>query len=243
MDFITGLPPIYFNGKDVDAILVIVDRFTKYMMFFPVSVEITAAELAELFHQEVELRFGAPRGVVSDRGSLFTSSFWSEVCFQSKIKRRLSTAFHPQTDGQTERINQVLEHYLRCFVGESLSTWPRLLRTAQFAANASVNASTGMSAHMALMGYNLEFHIVEDDSSERGVPDAAARVQRLHTKRKELQQHWEKASARMAQGYNQRHQDLSFKTGALVGLSTSNMRFKRGERKLQPRRVGPFRVL
>lgn len=116
MDFITGLPSVWHKGENVDAILVIVDRFTKYALFLPTSTTITSVELAKLFHTEVELRYGAPEGVVSDRGSVFTSQFWTDLCYYSKIQRRLSTAYHPQTDGQTERANQTLESYLRSFI-------------------------------------------------------------------------------------------------------------------------------
>jgi hypothetical protein len=115
MDFIMGLPPANYGFGEVDAILVIIDRYTKRSFFWPVRSDITAPELAELFHKEIELNYGAPEGIVSDRGPLFTSEFWGELYYYSKVKRRLSTAFHPQTDGQIERVNQVLEHYLRCF--------------------------------------------------------------------------------------------------------------------------------
>jgi transposase InsO family protein len=187
MDFVTGLPEVHYQGRDVDAILVVVDRFTKHTVFLPVSKTIDAVELAELFHREVELNFGAPEGIVSDRGSIFTGNFWSSLCFQSRIKTRLSTGFHPQTDGQTERMNQVLEHYLRCFCTDSATNWPRLLREAQFASNAANNSTTGMSPQMALMGYEPEFRIrVEDDTSQTGVPDAVARVKMLEAKRQKL---------------------------------------------------------
>jgi len=86
-----------------NAICVIVDRYTKMALYLPIVKTITVTELADLFLNEVVRRFGTPRGIVSDRGSIFTSEFWSELCFAAKIKRRLSTAFHPQTDGQTER--------------------------------------------------------------------------------------------------------------------------------------------
>ena len=95
MDFITGLPPSKLKGVVYDSILVIVDRFTKMVRYLPTKTTIDAAELAEVFHSEIVCRYGMPDGIVSDRGSVFTSSFWSAVCFHSKIKRRLSTAFHP----------------------------------------------------------------------------------------------------------------------------------------------------
>src|SRR5690606_19278559 len=99
MDFITGLPLVDTKkGLEVNTILVVVDRYTKYLMFFPVLSTINALKVVELFHYKVELRFGAPKGIVSDRGSIFTSNFWSSLCFHSKIKQRLSTAFYLQTD-------------------------------------------------------------------------------------------------------------------------------------------------
>ena len=145
MDFITGLPQSIWKGRIVDAILVIVDRFSKWCLFFPVSTTMDASELAELFHHDIELRFGPPNGIVSDRGSVFTSRFWSKLCYMSQTKLRYSTAFHPQTDGQTERMNQTLEHYLRCFIDEQQKMWPTLLRTAEFACNNGVNTTIGIS--------------------------------------------------------------------------------------------------
>lgn len=118
MDFITGPPPTIQNGIPVDAILVVVNRFTKWCLFFAVPSTITSVELAELFHTEVELRFGPPDDIVFDRGTNFTSKFWSKLCYHSHIHLSLSTAFHPPTDGQTERMYQTLEHYLRCFIDQ-----------------------------------------------------------------------------------------------------------------------------
>ena len=113
MDFITGLPPSKRGSNVFDSILVVVDRYTKMARYLPTNKTIDASQLAELFWTEIVCKFGTPSGIVTDRGSVFTSSFWSEVCYYAKVKRRLSTAFHPQTDGQTERQNQTLEHYLR----------------------------------------------------------------------------------------------------------------------------------
>ena len=243
MDFVTGLPSVVFEGREVDAILVIVDRFTKYTLMFPISTTMTASELAELFYNEVELQFGPPKGIVSDRGSLFASSFWSSLCFYSKIRRRLSTAFHPQTDGQTERVNQVLEQYLRCFVGDNPANWPRLLRTARFSCNIARNATIGMSPYQALYGYIPDFHLdIEDDAFEKGVPDAKLRIEKLDQVRQKLREHWCKAVEWQAKAYDKRHEDLTLSKGDLVGLSTKNLRIKEGYRKLTPRFIGPLRI-
>ncbi|KAL2695022.1 hypothetical protein AAEP93_005845, partial [Penicillium crustosum] len=245
MDFITGLPQSIWKGKIVDAILVVVDRFSKWCLFFPVSTTMDAAELAELFHEEVELRFGPPNGIVSDRGSVFTSRFWSKLCYLSKVKLRYSTAFHPQTDGQTERMNQTLEHYLRCFIDEQQKTWPTLLRSAEYACNNAPNATTGMSPFQALLGFNPNFQIrAEDGSVEKEAPAAQYRFEKLTELREKLQISWRKATESQAAHYNKRHQEMAFKRNDLVTLSTKNLRLKEGTtKKLSPRWIGPFRIL
>ena len=121
MDFITDLPPSNRNGSVYDAVLVVVDRYTKMSRYIPCKKTCTAEKLVTLFYEEVICRYGVPNGIVSDRGSVFTSGYWSSFCYEAHVKRRLSTAFHPQTDGQTERQNQTLEQYLRCYCSEHQS--------------------------------------------------------------------------------------------------------------------------
>ena len=96
MDFITGLPPsVGLDDRTYDAILVIVDRYTKMSLFIPTTKDVNAAQLARVFDDQVSNRFGMPRGIVSDRDKLFTSQFWSDFCLSLGITKRLSTAFHP----------------------------------------------------------------------------------------------------------------------------------------------------
>jgi transposase InsO family protein len=108
-DFITNLPPRKLNSEVVDAILIIVDRYTKMNVFVPTTKRRDSVELAKLLMDVVVRRYGVPRGILSDRGSLFTSQYWSDFAYEARVKHKLSTAFHPQTDGQTERMNQTLE--------------------------------------------------------------------------------------------------------------------------------------
>ena len=224
MDFVTGLPEARVGFQDVDSVFVVVDRYTRMARFCAVSTSINAAELARLFHTEIELKFGAPNGIVSDRGSIFTSDFWSELAYQTRIKLRLSTAFHPQTDGQTERMNQVLEHYLRCLTHEYQHNWPQLLPTAEFAINNAVNSSTNVSPFRALMGYDPELRQrVEADSIVRGVPAVTDRLEKLREVREKLEDHARRASESQAKYYNRKHKPQHYKRGDLVMLSTKKV--------------------
>ncbi len=117
MDFVTGLPILAdWKGDSYDLILVIVDRLTKMVHYVPVKVTINALGLAEVIIDVVVHPHGVPESIVTDRGSFFTSKFWSLLCYFLGIKKKLSTAFHPQTDSQTERQNSTMEAYLRIFV-------------------------------------------------------------------------------------------------------------------------------
>ena len=117
MDFVTGLPILTeWKGDNYDSILVIVDWLTKMVHYAPVKLTIDAPGLAKVILDVVVRHHGFPDLIMSDRGSLFTSKFWSLLCYFLDIKRQLSTAFHPQTDGQTEQQNSTMEAYLQAFV-------------------------------------------------------------------------------------------------------------------------------
>jgi hypothetical protein len=241
LDFITQLPVSRNKFEEYDAILVVVDRYTKMAKFIPTNGELTAPEFAALFHKHIELSYGAPRGIVSDRDTRITAKFWAEVCSYSLIKRRMSTAFHPQTDGQTEILNRILENYLRAYTSLEQMNWAQLLPSAEFAYNNSKNTTTQTTPFMALYGYNPELRVdVEDNVIEGEIPAAKDRIQRLEELRKRLKEEYLKAQERQAKYYNQRHQEKLFKRGDLVKLSTRNLRLK--DKKLQPRWVGPFRI-
>ncbi len=117
MDFITGLPFLTnWKGKTYDSILVIVNRLMKMVHYEPVKVTIDVPVLAEVIIEAVVRHHGLPDSIVSDRGLVFTSKFWSSLCYFLGIKRKLSTAFHLQTDGPTERQHNTMEAYLRAFI-------------------------------------------------------------------------------------------------------------------------------
>ena len=173
MDFVGGLPPSIVRGKVYDAILVVTDRFSKMVRYLACTTETDAPELADMLIDTVFSKLGFPSSIVSDRGSLFTSKFWSTFCYYIVVKRRLSTAFHPQTDGQTERANQTLECYLRCYANHQQDDWAEYLPCAEFAYNRSVHAATGKSPFDMIMRYVPQFRFNVSATLREGENDAA----------------------------------------------------------------------
>ena len=149
MDFITELP----ISEGCDQLWVVIDRFTRLAHFIPLQ-EKTTVDLAVIFGREVWKHHGLPTDIVSDRDSWFTSEVWKEFLQLSGIQPRMSTAFHPQTDGQTERLNQTIEAYLRAFIGNEQDDWVWLLPIAEFAYNNSVTTGNGMSPFYANYGFH-----------------------------------------------------------------------------------------
>jgi len=144
-DFITKLP----LAQGYDAILVVCDRLTKMVHFIPTTDKTSAEELARLFRDHVWKLHGLPESIISDRGVQFAANLMKELNQILGIETRLSTAFHPQTNGQTERTNQELEQYLRMFIDHRQEQWPEWLGTAEFAYNNKVNTSTKVSPFRA----------------------------------------------------------------------------------------------
>ena len=135
-----------------DMICTIIDGLTKYAKFVPCKTTMTAEELAKLFLKKIFANHGIPEKIINDRDKLFTSKFNIKLRKTLGIKEGLSTVFHFQTDGQTERMNQTLEQYLKLFTGENKYKWVELLPTAQMAVNKSYNENFKQSPHEALYG-------------------------------------------------------------------------------------------
>jgi hypothetical protein len=147
-DMIVGLPSD--GGKD--AILVIVDSFSKYGIMVPCSSKVTAKDIADLFLDHVWKRHGFPEKTVSDRGPVFNNKYIKALYERLGIKAHFSSAYHPQTDGQTERMNPGIEQYLRAYSGMYQKDWVRWLPMAEFAYNNAVHSTTGTSPFRCLYG-------------------------------------------------------------------------------------------
>ncbi|MBW0537820.1 hypothetical protein O181_077535 [Austropuccinia psidii MF-1] len=161
MDFITQLP----LSNSFDSIPVIVDRFSKITVFIPAMSSITSLDLAHLFIKNIFSKNGLPSRTFSDRGSLFVSSFWTNLCQKLNISRDLLTAYHPETDGQTERVNHILEQYLWMYVSYHQDDWNTWLPLAEFAYNNSDHSSTKQSPFFTVYGRDPHFdsvHITQD---------------------------------------------------------------------------------
>jgi len=146
IDFVTGLP--WPEGND--AIWVVVDRLTKERHFVPCRTSVDAKDLADMFLTHIFRLHGLLTTIVSDRGPQFAATFWRRLCERLASEPRLSTTFHPETDGQTERTNATMEQYLRAYVTYLQDDWPCL---AEFAANNQASESTGVSPFFA----NIDF--------------------------------------------------------------------------------------
>ena len=147
-DFITKLP----LAQGYDSILIVVNCFTKMAHFVPTMEKTTAKGLARLFRDNVWRLHGLPESIISDRGPQFVAGLMRELNELLGIKTKLLTAFHPQTDGQTERMNQELEQYLRMFIDHRQEQWPEWLGTAEFAYNNKVHTGTKVSPFQANSG-------------------------------------------------------------------------------------------
>jgi transposase InsO family protein len=153
MDFITGLP----ETEGCNALWVIVDRLTKMSYFIACKDTMTLKDLAKGFMFHMVRAHGLPNSIISDRGSLFTSKFWKQIMKAMGTTRNLSTVFHPETDGQTERTNTILEQYLRAYCNYQQDNWKTLLPIAEFCYNNTKLGTLGVTPFYANYGYHPRF--------------------------------------------------------------------------------------
>ncbi|KAJ1037217.1 hypothetical protein NDA10_005943 [Ustilago hordei] len=243
LDFIEGLPPSKkYDSKTYDSILVIVDRLTKFAILAPTHKTVTAKQTAVLLYGHMVRLFGYPDHMVSDRGRQFISGAWKAFAEQMGVKHSLSTAYHPQTDGQTERVNQVIEQYLRMYCNYEQNDWANLLVTAAFVYNNTVHNSIGVSPFFACYGWNPKAH--PDIPQRLGVNDPGRFEYLMDGKErcKYLQEQIREAQRRSVNQYNRKHKDIEFKVGDMVYINRQNWKTRRPTPKLDTRFAGPYPV-
>ncbi|KAH7492800.1 hypothetical protein FOMA001_g2149 [Fusarium oxysporum f. sp. matthiolae] len=244
MDFITKLPLSEdpSTGTYYDSIMVIVDRLTKFSIYLPYREATDAEVMAYIFYDRVVRERGLPREILSDRGPTFASKFWQSLMALMGVKHRLTTAFRPQADGQTERMNQVLEQYLRCYINYEQDNWVEKLPNAQLAYNTAYNESTKLTPFDANAGFtpNAYYDAQEPKNVNPAAIIASDKLKEIHD---ELKTELEFVRKRMQRHYDpKRLKGPTFKEGDMVYLSTKNIKTDRPSHKLDYKYLGPVKI-
>ena len=241
MDFITGLPK---SSKGHDSIWVIVDRMTKSACFLPIREDYQMEKLVKIYIKEVVARHGVPVSIISDRDSRFTSRFWQSLQKAFETRLDMSTAYHPQTDGQSERTIQTLEDMLRACVMDFGGSWDEHLPLVEFSYNNSYHASIKCAPFTLLYGRKCRSPLIwaEVGDSQLIGPEI---VQETTEKIFQIKERLKTARNRQKSYADHRRKHLEFEVGDRVLLKVSPwkgvVRFgKKG--KLAPRYVGPFEI-
>jgi hypothetical protein len=251
-DFITGLP---MSKKGHDAILVFTDKLSKMAHYAPTTSSATAQDWANLYQHWIVRLHGMPKHLITDRGTQFTSTFITSLTHLCGTKQGMSTAYHPQTDGQTERLNSMLEDYLRSYTGDTQEEWDEHLWCAEFAYNNSFHSTIGTTPFF--MNYGFDPRSPQDALMDPLPPrkhfKVASTAQVFADKMDDLVRHAhtlaKQAMERMVASCDKRRQDLRFKVGDQVLLATKHLRIpgeglgRSTRRKLLPRFIGPFPIL
>jgi hypothetical protein len=242
MDFVEGLP---MSGQ-YNCVLVVVDYFTKYAHFIPLHHPFTAAVVARTFMKEVYRLHGLPGVIVTDRDRIFTSNLWRELFKLSGVELHMSSSYHPQSDGQTERLNQTMETYLRCFANACSSKWCQWLHLAEYWYNNCHHSAIGRSPFQALYAYEPKhFGISPEDTVS--VPELSTWVQDRQVMHDLIKQHLSRAQVRMKQQADKHRSERQFAVGDKVFVKlqpyVQSSLAPRANQKLAFKFFGPYTIL
>jgi hypothetical protein len=237
MDLITCLPKTDTNN---DAIVVVVDKLSKMAHYIPTVTQITAKELADLFFKEIIRLHGVPESIISDRDPRFTSEFWRVLWEKLGTKLSMSTAHHPQSDGQTKWMNRTLEEGLRSYVNYHMTDWDQHLSALEFAYNNTVQESSGYSPFYLNTGQHPRIPLSVGSSSNMLVSDVLTQLSSDMEAAKESLRYAQQQQAKYA---NQHRVDTVYKQGDHVMLSTEHLNKGGRAPKLSSKFTGPFRIV
>jgi hypothetical protein len=235
LDFITGLQ----ECDGYDAVVVFVDLFTKVTHIVPCHSTMDAHDIARLYITHIFKLYGLSRVMVCDRDPKFVSAFWQSLFAELGTRLNMSTSFHPQTDGQTERMNQSVEQILRAYVHTLHDDWLKYLSTVEFALNSHVNRSTGFSPFEALYGFipDTPITVLNPSATTEYVHERIRVVQDLVTSNLELAKAFQKSQT-------EKGVVPTFQVGDKVKLDASNLTFRnQPSLKFRDRWVGPLDVV
>ena len=244
MDLITALPR---SRSGNDAIVVFVDKLSKMCHYVATTTNVTAPQLATLFIREVVRLHGVPDSILSDRDPRFTANFWRAYWSQLGTTLTMSTAYHPQTDGQTERANRTLEELLRSRINFQQTDWDEHLAAAELAVNNSVQASTGFTPFYLNYGQQVKLPLDQVIANLRPAsnPEAMTRIRRLQSDLSRARENIDRAQKRQAKYADQHRRDVTFKVGDSVLLSTDHLKMVGADTrtpKFASKYIGPFTV-
>jgi hypothetical protein len=243
MDLITHLPQ---SRSGFDAIVVFVDRLSKMIHAVATQTTCTASELARVMLREVARHHGLPRSIVSDRDPRFVAHFWQSLWEMFRTNLNMSTSYHAQTDGQTERANRTLEDALRAYVSSQQDDWDELLPLMEMAYNSSIQASTGFSPFYLSNGRDMPTCLsraMQTDGSSHSAPAAEELLKKWEGALRTAKEHIHKAQERQRKYADQHRRYVTFEVADQVLLSTENLRERMlGAPKLLERFIGPFAV-
>ena len=237
VDFLTDLPP----SQGYDAMMIVVDLHSKRVYTIPCHKTITSEGSARLFKDTVWRYEGFPETVLSDRGPQFVSEFMRELYKSLGITQNLSTAVHPQTDGQTERVNQEIEQYFWIFINAQMNDWVLWLPIAEHSYNNKIHSATGFSPFFITRGYEVNTSASPTrKQSEAEKPNEFA--ERMARAREEAACALKRAAEDMKRFYDRKRRPEEYNVGDQVWLDTRNLTTDRPKKKLDHKRLGPFKI-
>ncbi len=237
IDFITDLP----NSEGHSTILTVVDRFSKACRLIPLPKLPTALETAELMCNQVFRYYGLPEDILSARGPQFTSRLWSAFFKALEINVSLTSGYHPQSNGQAERLNQELVRFLRSYCNKNQLDWSRYLMWAKYAQNSLQKPATGLTPFQCILGFQPPLFPWSGEPTN--VPSVNDWIQRSEETWDQAHQHLRQTVRRQqTQADRHRRQNPEYQAGQWVWLSTRDLRLRLPCRKLSPRYVGPYQI-
>jgi hypothetical protein len=241
MDFLTCLPR---TSQNYDSVLVLVDRFSKFVLLIPTVATVDAKHVAKLVFNTLVPYFGVPTEFISDRDPKFTSEFFEVWCESLGITQSMSSGFHPKTDGQTERMIRTVQQVMRFYVLPNQSDWDTALPMIAFALNSSYNNSTEATAYEVVLGFTpaSPFDRLLGFRPEQRVLDKHSWIQHRLEQLRHAKLALDVARSRMIS--TPTYDKCPYQVGDSCWLSTKHLKLKTtGSRKLVPRFVGPYKVI
>ena len=191
---------------------------------------------------KVFTKFGMPMSITSDQGLIFKANFWSNFCYYFRVCLGYSIAIHPQTDGQTERQNQILEQYLKSYVSYQQNDWIWWLPLAEFAYNNAIYATTGKSPFQEIFGKLTCWKNSILDKKDKNNPVACQQAVNITSIRHKLKTRWKALIDAQAKHYNKKHKSKTYVTGKKVYLNSKNIESTRPAKKLDYKYYGPYEI-